>query len=289
MTNIHHPSPINQFYKMDYDEVQKEWVKVERWSNVVAGHNFDSENCMAAEGAVLVDAHTNGAIHTSPAGIRNYQDDFSGGIGVDDVQVAAKRHFGLDIPTPDFYNRYDVLAAVKARRHVAIGVDYRRVPIGYQRQVPGNFDHALGIDDYRPSDGMIFVYDSLTTKAHWQPQSSVFPAAEALAIQHRGTRERLFVAVSRIRPLIVTTPQLAVSIHPLKGAKGYPTYRYFGLYTVVNGIVTHTEVHRTGGFSASADSLKEYPWLGHTKQELVRLTSGDLKDFYVRSSYIVEK
>lgn len=244
MTAIRHPNPINQFYRLDKDTPTGPWVKTTRWNNIFKGHNWDSENCMAAEIAVLVDAHTNGGIHTGPAGIRNWQDDFSGGIGVDDGAVAAKRHFGLSIPYPSGYDRNDVRAAVKARRHVSMAVDYRFVPEQFQLQQPGNFDHAIGLDDWRASDGWFLRYDSLATRAEWVPPEAVFPAAEHLATRSGRSSSSLFIAVSNIRPILAAAYD--VTIRPLAGQK----YRTFTRYFVQNGQITALdEGVRTGGFT----------------------------------------
>jgi hypothetical protein len=227
VTSIHHPAPINQFCRLEYDEVHKTYVKTTRWNDIVNGHNFDGENCMAAEGAVALDAHTQGKTRTSPAGIRNYQDDFSGGIGVDDVQTAWARHFGQTLLTPRDFDWNDVMYAIRAEhRHVALGADYRFVPDAYKRQLPGNFDHALGVDDYRSSDGAILIYDSLSTASHWQPQSSVKAAVEALALRVRGSRAQLFAGLTAKRPVLGTTalPKFRVVI-----------FAYTPLYLSPNG------------------------------------------------------
>ena len=200
---FHRPAPINQFYRLEYDEVHDHYVKTTPWNNVVNGHDFDSENCMASEGAVAIDAHTSGRIRTSPAGIRNWQSDFDGGIGVDDVQDAWARHFGQTLWTPAGFSWADTIYAVRQRRHVAIAVDYR----GYDfpLQTPHAFDHALGIDAYRGTDGAILVFDSLGTGPRWLPQHVVREVAEAEAIKNgRGTGS-LFVGITAIRPLIGVT------------------------------------------------------------------------------------
>lgn len=290
MTNIHHPAPINQFYRLDRETPTGPWVKTSPWNNVVNGHDFDSENCMAAEGAVALDAHTLGATRTSPAGIRNYQDDFSGGIGVDDVDTAWHRHFGQDLLTPADYSWDDVMYAVRVqRRHVALGVDYRKVPYDYQVQKGGAFDHAIGIDDTRTTDSRIYRYDSLDTKAVWTPQSAYRAAAEALAIRVRGTRGSLFVGLTRSRPIQVVGATERVSIHPQRGYHGYPDTRDFGIYTVVNGVITKRVPEQTGGFSADANRRAFYPWLGHSRQELVHITSGFLagRNAWVLAKYVI--
>jgi hypothetical protein len=220
LTAIYHPQPINQFNRLVYDpNVLAAHTKGTAWNDVIAGHDFDSENCMASEGAVALDAHTGGAIRTSPTVIRQYGGDYSGGMGVDDVDKAWNDHFNRDLLTPADYSWADVIAAVKARRHVIIGVNYSDVPYTYQVQKGGRFDHAIGIDDFRSTDGYVLRYDSLDVKALWVPQSAYKAAAEALAKRVRGTTGSLFVGLTAVRPLLTssgtgTIHYSATVVHP---------------------------------------------------------------------------
>lgn len=202
--NVRHPAPVNQFNRLDYDEVARKYYKTTRWNHShrnAAGvlTNWDSLLCMATEGAVAIDAHTGGRLRSTPGAIHDHQDDQMGGIGVDDVAVAWKRLWGADLIVPSDYDWADVMTAVRARRHVIVGVDYEDVPYEYQEQKGGTFDHALGVDDVR-SDGSILRYDSLGANPRWVPQSAVRAGAESLALRVRGTRSRLFVALTAVRP-----------------------------------------------------------------------------------------
>lgn len=292
MTNVHHPAPINQFYRLDYDEIRKAYVKTSRWNHqhLINGRyiNYDGVLCMATAGAVALDAHTGGRIRVSPGQIHDHQGDLSGGIGVDDVQKSWANGWSQTLLTPANYGWDDIMQVVKVqRRNVVLGLDYEDVPYDYQVQKGGTFDHAINVDDYRGTDGRILRYDSLDTKAVWTPQSAYRKAAETLALRVRGNRGQLFCGLTAVRPLI-SVDSWNVSVHPQKGTPGYPSNRYFGLYTVVNDIVTSVITRRTGGFSATADLRNFYTYPGHSRQELVRLTSGFLKGKYVRAGYIVE-
>jgi hypothetical protein len=219
MTAVHHPAPINQFYKLDYDEVHKRYVKTTRWNHIhadAAGRviNWDSKLCMAGGGAVNLDAHTGGTKRTSPGRIHDFQFDMSGGIGVDDVKVSWDRGWNEALYTPDWFNWADTIYQVRARRRACeVAVDYGRIPYEYQQQKGGDFPHALVIEDYRSTDSRIKVYDTLGTNPIWMPQNAVRYAAEAIAISERGTRERLFVAFTRVRPLLDTV-QLYRAVMP---------------------------------------------------------------------------
>jgi hypothetical protein len=208
MTAVHHPAPLNQFYRLDRDTPTSPYVKTTRWNHVHVdgnGHviNWDGTLCMSTLGAIGLDAHTGGTKRTSPGGIHDKQDDRIGGIGVDDVKVAWARGWSQTLYVPSDFDWNDTLYAVRAQRRFAIiGVDYGFVPYAYQAQKGGDFPHAMGIDDYRATDGRIRVYDSLAANPQWMPQSAIRPAAEALAVQERGTKTRLFVAFTRSRPLL---------------------------------------------------------------------------------------
>lgn len=294
---VHHPAPLNQFYRLDYDEVRKVWVKTKRWNHThanAAGHviNWDPFLCMGTEGAVLLDAHTSGAERATPGQVHDHQSDMSGGIGVDDVQRSLANGWDETVSTPANFSWADCMDALASRHHVAMGVDYSRVPDEFARQASHNFDHAIGLDAIR-ADASTYRYDSLDTRAVWVPQRAFRAAAEALAIREGRGPGALFVALSRARPVMTVGNTLKVSVHPERGTKGYPSFRYFGLYTVSGNTITKVETRRTGGFSATADQFGadargQFAWPGHSRQSLVRLTSGFLKGYYVRDAYVVE-
>jgi hypothetical protein len=156
-------------------------------------------------GALLIDAHTGGKKLSSPPSIRNHQDDWSGGIGWDDVNVALWRIFGLRLTIPPSADWYDVLGWLKAGRCVGIQGDYDQVPYTYQCQKGGTFDHAFALAGYRSSDGRVLRYDPLCKNAQWIPQSAIRAAAEKLALAQRGTRGRLFVMLTQVMPLVTPT------------------------------------------------------------------------------------
>lgn len=287
--HVRHPAPVNQFARLDRATPTSPYVKTTPWNHVHTNSNgalidWDGLLCMAAEGAVLLDAHTDGAHHYSPGQIHDHQHDNLGGIGVNDVAVAALNLGGWGIPTPAEYNRYDVLNAVRARRHVAIGVDYRVVPYAYQLQHPGNFDHALGIDDIRDSDGWLLVYDSLGANPRWVPQSAVFPAAEALAMRVRGTKQSLFVGLSKARAALVVPTTYRAVIYPVDGYR----IREFAVYTVSGGKIVHREWERTAGSSYACTSPTTLPWPSHnppTSIRVVKLKAGKYEGKYVSANF----
>jgi hypothetical protein len=300
---VHHPAPLNQFYRLDYDEVRKAWVKTVRWNhrhNNANGvmTNWDAFLCMADQGAEMLDAHTAGAKRASPGQVHDHQDDQLGGIGVDDVKTALARGWNETISTPLNFSWDDCMDALAERHYIILAVDYSKVPDEFAKQPAHDFAHAIGLSAIR-DDGSNFRYDSLDTRAVWVPQRAFRTAAEAMAIQNGRSRNSLFVALSRARPIVTSGDVFKVVVHPEKGTKGYPSFRYFGLYTVSGNTITKAEVLRTGGFSGTADQFGAdrngtFAWPGHSRQPLVRITSNEhvagrnLKGYYIRDAYAVE-
>lgn len=198
-----YPDPINQFNRLVYvsgTPPTGSYVLGSRWNNMHNGQNWDGRNCSAASGAVLIDAHTGGRIKSNPVQIRNHQSDWSGGIGWDDVNEAwADLWPGnqLILPNADWA---DVIAALKEGRAVGVQYDYDQVQYGYQCQKGGTFDHAGVLAGFRASDARVLYYDPLCRHATWVPQYVVRTGAEKLALAQRGTKSKLFVALTKVMP-----------------------------------------------------------------------------------------
>lgn len=199
-----YPTPLNQFNRLIHvsgAEPTGTYALGSRWNNMHAGQNYDGRNCQATIGAVAIDAHTGGRITSSPVQIRNAQNDWTGGIGLDDVNVAwAKLWPGNQLILPGSFDWADVIQALRENRFVSIGGDYDQVPYNYQAQKGGTFDHQFGLAAYRPSDARILWYDPLAKRAQWVPQYVMRPAAEKLALAQRGTKSRLFVGLTKPMP-----------------------------------------------------------------------------------------
>lgn len=198
-----YPHPINQFNRLQYNSgtiPTGSYSRGSRWNNTHNGQNYDSKNCTAAMGALLIDAHTGGRLHSTPPQIRNAQNDWSGGIGWDDVNVAWRKLFDKQLVLPRDFNWADVMNAVKNEGR-AVGVQGDNDQMGvYSCQAGGTFDHAYAILGYRSSDSRILWYDPLCTHARWIPQYNARLAAEKLARAQRGTSQRLFVALTQKTP-----------------------------------------------------------------------------------------
>ena len=193
------PNANNQFYRLTLVSGSVgtgTYARGSRWNNLHNGENWDGRNCTAAMGAAAIEAHTGGRIKSSPPAIRNAQYDWSGGIGWDDVNVAwAKLFPGNQLILPGDYDWADTLAAVKAGRFVGIQGDNDQM--GAWVCQTGGFTHAYGLAGFRSSDGRVLLYDPLCIKARWIPQYAIRLAAEKLALNERGSKLRLFVALTR--------------------------------------------------------------------------------------------
>ncbi len=67
-----------------------------------------------------------------------------------------------------------------------------------------------------------------------------------------------------------------------------PAGRKFGIFTVVNGVVTSRRIGLTkGGFSAPCSGAHLYRWPGHSAQSLVTLTGGARQGYIISSRYEV--
>lgn len=196
------PLLVNQFTRL-LEMGPRFYKPGTRWHNVVNGHDYDSENCMAAGGSIAAAIQSGFSRTFSPGDIRNHQDDFSGGIGVDDVQVALAR-LGLPkiITTPTDWP--GVIQWVREGRLVILAVQYSKVPRPVQAQKGGTFDHMLAVCNLY-ADGTIDLYDPLAVEIQRVEQSSVRPAAEAIALRERGDATRLFVGATNILPLVGPT------------------------------------------------------------------------------------
>jgi hypothetical protein len=120
------PAPVNQFNRLLHvsgAEPTGTYSLGSRWNNVRNGQNWDGRNSTAAMGCVLIDAHSGGKKTATPPGIRNNQNDWSGGIGWDDVNVALANLWGVRLAIPTSADWYDVLGWLKTGPAVGIQGD----------------------------------------------------------------------------------------------------------------------------------------------------------------------
>lgn len=205
----YNPSPLNQFNRLIEQKRLTDYTLGAAWNNrrVIHGprgpvtHDFDSENCMASMGGVALDAASGGKHQTSPGAIRNAQSDFSGGIGMDDINDAFRKlgYGAYQLTIPYGADWGDAMDLAREERFVVVAVDYGDVPYTYQEQKGGNFAHALGFCDV-DSAGRLLRYDSLGQEPKRLPQVAVRAGAEAYALKAPGrySKARLYIGYTRI-------------------------------------------------------------------------------------------
>lgn len=257
---VRQPRPQNQFWKLRFDTSNGVYVKDVRW-----GTNFDAANCMAGGGAITLDAHTGGSIITTPPRIRSLQFDQSGGIGVDDVDLAWHRGWNQDLLRPDFINYDDALHFLRVeKRCVLLGVDYRLVPEAEQLQQPGNFDHAIVLSDWAEggTDDWVYRFDTLGTSGKWVRASAYRAAAGNLAVRNGRTKERLFVGFSAKRPhLTQGAPKYSAKVTSATSLWNEQTHRW--VYNGSNALKAGTMLVVRGA-QYKKDGVACYPVVGPT-------------------------
>lgn len=194
------PLLVNQFRRLVQTSTPSAYKYGDPWNDVIHGHDYDAENCMATQGAIAAAVQSGFTRSFSPGDIRDHQGDLSGGIGLDDVNDALG-HYSL--PPLDYPSHVDydgTIEWVKEGRYVVYAVEYSKVPRSNQAQKGGNFDHALGISDWQ-TDGTVALYDSLAkTLQRVDPQTAVRAAAQAVALRERGDSSRLFAGATVVLP-----------------------------------------------------------------------------------------
>ncbi len=150
--------------------------------------------------------------------------------------------------------------------------------------------HGLKIGLYHSQSGFPHLGQDWDWVARWRTT----PPASWRFWQYAGTpldRDKFNGTLAQLRALagLVTPAHWGASVHPVYGTRGYPSYRYFNVFTVKNGSIATVETARTGGFSATCTAPSPpLSWAGHPKQSLVQLTSGSRAGEWIRSAYAKE-
>ena len=126
-------------------------------------------------------------------------------------------------------------------------------------------------------------FPSLGQDYDWVANWSQVPARHWTFWQYRGSPldlDRFNGDIAALRALAGKAPPPKFEVR-IEGN--------FGLYTVVNGIVTGSRVATSGGFTADCTAPRRYPWPGHTSQTLVKLLDGpvNVRGKYVRATWMV--
>ena len=141
------------------------------------GGPFANANCMLASGAML--ARLGFGIVTTGTILRTLQDDQVGGTGLDDLNTAVFRGYGVSFHTGRI--RLEQLKNLAAAGYGAvIPGDYAKIPVQLRLQPSFASPHAIYIDGYYPGSGSTpaayYVIDPLGRGAYdgdWWPASVV--------------------------------------------------------------------------------------------------------------------
>lgn len=146
------------------------------------GSYFQWANCTCASAATAIDRHTLGAIRTSGAHMRNCQYDRSGGTDLMDMKLAWSRCYSkyLDVRLKITWNTF--IASVRAGRGAIVLGWYAELPSRYRAQSSASFGHAIYINEIRPTDGALLMYDPLNYRPIWVPQIYIKRFAGAMRI-----------------------------------------------------------------------------------------------------------
>lgn len=138
------------------------------------------ENCTMASAATAIDRHTLGTIKTTGARMRSCQGDKVGGTDLIDARDAWSNCWGqhLDVRLKISWSTF--IAALKAGRGAVLVGWYSKIPVQYRGQVSANYGHAIYINEVRPTDGALLMYDPLRKNPVWVPQIHIKRFAGAM-------------------------------------------------------------------------------------------------------------
>lgn len=137
------------------------------------GTKFGGLNCMAASGAMALDAYSGGAIRVGQAGIRSHQSDQVGGIGLNDVAQAWK-FYGQTFTYSYVRSWSAIRTRLLAGQGVVIDLTYGKLPVNWRSPNDRTFTGAHAFYLQRlSSSGSIVVDDPLRTSSAEIPESVV--------------------------------------------------------------------------------------------------------------------
>jgi len=168
------------------------------------GSRLQYSNCTMASAATAIDRHTLGRIRSTGAKMRSYQGDQSGGTDLLDARNAWSRGYGqyLDVRLRTSWSTF--IAALKGRRGAILVGWYSYIPRAYRGQYSASFGHAVYINEVRPSDGALLMYDPLRSTAIWVPQVYIKRFAGAMRFSNGSHLGYGFAqyALTRVQPAV---------------------------------------------------------------------------------------
>jgi hypothetical protein len=119
--------------------------------------------------------------------MRSCQDDQIGGTDLGDLSQAWARCFSQKLDVRNKITWATFIKALKEGRGAVIVGWYSYIPLQYRAQLSANFGHAMYINEVRPSDGALLLYDPLRKTAVWIPQIHIKRYCGALRLSGGGT------------------------------------------------------------------------------------------------------
>lgn len=255
---------------------------IRRFQQLVYGGATGAVDCSAWAGAIEAAAHTQGATILSGRAIRlasnePVPDPDSPGLNVQQVDAAVYKltsgRVNFDTPWPGTFGRVRTRDRVVDGQWVHIAV--RRailVERGYGGSSGFRGSHAITVR-IRQTDLVPIIGDPLVPYYYAASWDAVLDAAQA--VTNTG-----YIFASFSRDL---TKDWMVRVQPRPGT----TRRVFLRYLVDSrGRTTGRTRHRTTGFSASCTPPRTHT--GVYTRELVQLTSGSRKGWWISSTYARE-
>jgi hypothetical protein len=254
---------------------------IRKFQQLVYGGATGSVDCSAWAGAIECAAHTQGNSILSGRSIRlasnePVPDPRSPGLNVTQVDAAVYKLTGgrvnFDTPWPGSFGRVATRDRVIDGQWVHIAVKRAiLVDRGYGGSSGFRGSHAITIH-HRSTDLAPIIGDPLVPYYYSSTWDAVLDAAQAVTASGD-----IFASFSRD----LTTDYRAV-VRPRAGADTRVFYRYL----VSNGRITGRTRHRTAGFTATCTPPRTHT--GTLTRELVQLTSGSRKGWWISATYARE-
>lgn len=258
----------------------------------ISGYSLGWSSCTAFSAAMVGSYELQQTKAMTGGEVRHLTGDTEGGLNLAQVDGALNEGWNVDLSTYYRWPWDHFAAAIRGGKSGILQVLY--APIAASRFDAGNGfvgAHAIAVmPGFVTMDPLADGRHANVYHYHGEayPEDLLKIAAGRLPGSAPGL---VYAAMSHAHGVTGAPPvvdRYRVVIHPEAGTRGYPKLRYFGVYTVRNGVIIGSSTARTGGFSADCTPPRLYRWNGHTSQTLVRITSGSRAGLYVRHEYADE-
>lgn len=259
---------------------------IKRYQQLVYGGATRAVDCTAWGGALVTDAHTQGAIKLSGRAIRLASDEpipdsSSPGLNVGQVDAAIYRltngRVNLDTRDPRYLSRAIAKSLIIDGRWANVAVK-RSVLVDRGYGGSNGFRGAHDITLHaRAIDNVPVIGDTLVP--YYIPSSwdAVFDAMQAVT-----SADWMFASFSRD-----LTPDYRAVVKP---RAGYDRLRFGHFQLDANGVIVSYRYAYTGGFSAKCTPPKFHSGShGIAGRKLVQLTTGSRAGWWINGKYAVEQ